>query len=220
MQVKVLTEILRANDAQAEQNRKLLDSRRVFLLNVMSSPGAGKTTFLIDVTRRLRERLRIGVIEADVASTVDAEKVAEEGIPVLQINTGGGCHIEARQMADALSRFPLDRVDVLFLENVGNLVCTAGYRLGEHRRIVISSVPEGDDKPYKYPTMFHVVDAVVVSKSDLAPHVRYDFDEFSRAVRSINRDVDIFRLSAVTGEGMEKWCEWLVAQVEATRRCG
>lgn len=218
MQVKVLTEILKANDAQAAQNRNVLDGKGVFLVNVMSSPGSGKTTFLIDVARRLRSRVRVGVIEADVASTVDAEKVAREGIPVLQINTGGGCHIEARQMADALARFPLADVDVLFLENVGNLVCTAGYRLGEHCRIVIASVPEGDDKPYKYPTMFHVVDAVVVSKADLVPHVQYDFDEFSRAVRSINRDVGIFRLSAVTGEGMDLWCDWLLERVASARR--
>ncbi len=215
MQVKVLTEILQANDAQASSNRQLLDRKGVFLVNVMSSPGSGKTTFLIDVARRLKGRVRVGVIEADVASTVDAEKVAREGIPVLQINTGGGCHIEARQMADALTRFPLQDVDVLFLENVGNLVCTAGYRLGEHRRIVIASVPEGDDKPYKYPTMFHVVDAVVVSKADLVPYVKYDFDEFSRAVRSINREVGIFRLSAVTGEGMDAWCSWLLEQVRS-----
>jgi len=218
MQVKVLTEILKANDVQAAQNRNVLDGKGVFLVNVMSSPGSGKTTFLIDVARRLRSRVRVGVIEADVASTVDAEKVAREGIPVLQINTGGGCHIEARQMADALARFPLADVDVLFLENVGNLVCTAGYRLGEHCRIVIASVPEGDDKPYKYPTMFHVVDAVVVSKADLVPHVQYDFDEFSRAVRSINRDVGIFRLSAVTGEGMDLWCDWLLERVASARR--
>ncbi|MBM4356241.1 MAG: hydrogenase nickel incorporation protein HypB [Deltaproteobacteria bacterium] len=218
MQVKVLTEILKANDAQAARNRNVLDGKGVFLVNVMSSPGSGKTTFLIDVARRLRSRVRVGVIEADVASTVDAEKVAREGIPVLQINTGGGCHIEARQMADALARFPLADVDVLFLENVGNLVCTAGYRLGEHCRIVIASVPEGDDKPYKYPTMFHVVDAVVVSKADLVPHVQYDFDEFSRAVRSINRDVGIFRLSAVTGEGMDLWCDWLLERVASARR--
>jgi len=209
MEIKVLTNIHKANDDIAARSQALLDSNGVFCLNVMASTGAGKTTLLLAMIRRLREKFRLGVIEGDVSSTVDSEKIAKEGIPVLQINTGGGCHLDANQLSGAYPEMPLSDLDLLFIENVGNLICTAGYQLGEHKRIVIASVHEGDDKPYKYPNMFTVVDAIVVSKTDLIPHMNYSLEEFTRAVRAINPSVPIFPVSATTGEGMEAWCEWL-----------
>lgn len=209
MDIKVQTSILKANDRVAQQNRELLTRHKILLLNIMASPGAGKTTFILALNQALQGRLRMGVIEGDLSSSVDADKVAAAGIPVLQINTGGGCHLEATHISKAIQNMPLDRMDLLVVENVGNLVCTAGYDLGEHLRIVISSVPEGDDKPYKYPRMFNVVDAVVVSKVDLAPHVDYCLEAFEKAVRSINETVRLFPVNARRGEGMTAFADWL-----------
>ncbi|NLX44174.1 MAG: hydrogenase nickel incorporation protein HypB, partial [Chloroflexi bacterium] len=145
---------MRANDTQAHDNRDTFDRHGIHVINVMSSPGAGKTTLLLDTIRRVRGELRIGAIEGDLASSVDTDKVIAGGAPAVQINTGGGCHLDANQVAGSLGGLPLDQLDVIFIENVGNLVCPAGFALGEHTRLVISSVPEGDDKPIKYPKMF------------------------------------------------------------------
>jgi len=160
MEIKVLKDILGANDQIAAKNRELLDKNKVFAINVMASPGAGKTSFVLQTIKALKGKIKIGVIEGDIASSIDAETVAEEGVPVVQINTGGECHLEAIQIQNALNNLPLADIDLLLIENVGNLVCPAEFSLGEHLKILIASVPEGDDKPFKYPLMFNTVDAL------------------------------------------------------------
>src|SRR3972149_1388451 len=172
MVVKVITvdkKILGANDEKARENKKILDKHGVLTINIMSSPGAGKTSLILGTIKRLKQKTRIAVIEGDVASSVDAEKVNALGIPVVQINTAGGCHLDAFMVEKALSDLPLEKTDLLFSENVGNLICPNNYTLGEDRRVMISSLPEGDDKPYKYPGMFADTDVVVLNKIDLQP---------------------------------------------------
>ncbi len=213
MKVDVLEKILGANERVAAANRALLDRHGVYAINLMASPGAGKTTFILAMARHLKEKLRIAVVEADLASRVDADKVAAAGIPVVQINTEGGCHLNAGQLTPALDELPLANVDLLIIENVGNLVCTAGYDLGEHLKLVLASVPEGDDKPYKYPNMFNVVQAVVVTKIDLKPYIPFNIQEFKKALRGINPEAPLFELSATTEEGLASWCNWLVATI-------
>jgi hydrogenase nickel incorporation protein HypB len=215
MQIKVVRNILSMNDAVADRTRRDLRSRGITLLNLLASPGAGKTTFILSVAERLEGTVRIGVIEGDLASRVDADKVAAAGLPVVQINTQGGCHLEANQVSAVLGELPLDEIDLLIVENVGNLVCTASYDLGEDLRFVLSSVPEGHDKPYKYPRIFDDIDAVVVTKTDLTPYIDYDLDEFTTAIRSINREVPILPVSATTGDGMDALCDWLLSRLKA-----
>ncbi len=214
MQIKVVRNILSMNDAVADRTRRDLRSRDVTLLNLLASPGAGKTTFILALAKLLAGRIRIGVIEGDLASRLDADKVAAAGLPVVQINTEGGCHLEATQVAGVLDGLPLDDIDLLIVENVGNLVCTASYDLGEDLRLVLSSVPEGHDKPYKYPRIFNDLDAVVVTKTDLTPYIDYDLDAFITAIRSINRDVPILPVAATTGDGMDAFSDWLLSQLK------
>lgn len=214
MQIKVVRNILSMNDAVADRTRRDLRSRGITLLNLLASPGAGKTTFILALAERLAGTIRIGVIEGDLASRVDADKVAAAGLPVVQINTEGGCHLEANQVAGVLDSLPLDEIDLLIVENVGNLVCTASYDLGEDLRLVLSSVPEGHDKPYKYPRIFDDLDAVVVTKTDLTPYIDYDLAEFTTAIRSINREVPILPVSATTGDGMDALSDWLLSRLK------
>jgi len=214
MQIKVRKNILSINDTVATRTREDLRDRGVTLLNLLASPGGGKTTFILALAERLAGQLRIGVIEGDLASSVDADKVAAAGLPVVQINIEGGCHLEARQVAKALPQLPLDDIDLLIVENVGNLVCTAAYDLGEDLSVVLSSVPEGHDKPYKYPKIFHNLDAVIVTKTDLTPYIDYDLEEFKTAIRAINRDVPIFPISATKGDAMDAICDWLLAKLQ------
>lgn len=213
MEVKVLKGILDANDRIAADNRRLLDAKGIFALNVMASPGAGKTSVILATIRTLREKLNIGVIEGDISSTVDADAVAAEGIPVVQINTGGSCHLDANMIGTALSGLPLDDLSVLLIENVGNLVCPAEFAMGEDRKVLVSSVPEGDDKPYKYPLMFTAVDLVLINKIDLLPYVKFDVRAFSNAVRSMNHRAEIIPVSCSTGEGLQNWTDWVLRQV-------
>jgi hydrogenase nickel incorporation protein HypB len=208
-ELPVVEKILSANDLVAVENRKLLDEHGVVAVNVMASPGAGKTSLILRSIEALRGRLHVGVIEGDVAGHVDADKVAEAGAPVVQINTGGGCHLDALQVQGALEQLPLDALDLLFIENVGNLVCPTGFALGEHINMMISNVPEGHDKPIKYPGMFTVVDALVLNKVDLMPYVDFDLEAFRTAVRALNPDAPLFEVSCKTGEGIETWVEWL-----------
>jgi hydrogenase nickel incorporation protein HypB len=183
----------------------------VTAINVMASPGAGKTSLILQSIAALQGRLRVGVIEGDVAGRVDADKVAETGTPVVQINTGGGCHLDAPQVQSALLQLPLDEIDLLFVENVGNLICPTGFALGEHVNMMIANVPEGHDKPIKYPGMFAAVDVLVLNKIDLLPYLDFDLDAFSTAVRALNPDAPLFQVSCKTGEGIEAWADWLVA---------
>jgi hydrogenase nickel incorporation protein HypB len=217
MDIKVLKNVMAANDNLAQQHRRQLDERGIFCVNVMASPGAGKTSLILQAIRRLKGRLRIGVIEGDVSSRVDADKVEKEGIPAVQINTGGGCHLDANLMTEAYAGLPLDKLDLIFVENVGNLICTVNYDIGEHRKLVVASVAEGDDKPIKYPGMFHVVHLVVLNKIDLVEHVEFDRPAFEEAVRALNSDVEILPVSCRTGQGIEAWCRWLEEQVRARR---
>ena len=213
MEIKVLKDILSANEQIAERNRRLLDSKGVLAINVMSSPGAGKTSLILETIRRLKGKVRIGVIEGDVSSSLDAEKVSKKKVPVIQINTGGECHLDANMTSRALDNLALDDIELLLIENVGNLICTAEFQLGEHKKVVILSVPEGDDKPYKYPLMFHVADVVLVNKIDLLPYLKFDMEGFSKAVRGINQKVKIFPISCTTHQGIEEWVSWVMANM-------
>ena len=213
MEIKVLKDILDVNEQMAQRNRELLDSNKVFAVNLMASPGAGKTSLVLQTIRGLEGKSRTGVIEGDVSSSLDAELIAREGVPVVQINTGGECHLDANMTRNALENMSLRDIDLLLIENVGNLICPAEFNLGEHLKVVISSTPEGDDKPFKYPLMFHKVDAVVINKIDLLPYLRFDTGAFSQAVKGINEKVEIFQVSCTTGDGIEKWVSWLQSQV-------
>ena len=208
--IPVIERIMGANDAMALANRHLLDQHQTHAINLMASPGAGKTTLILKTIDMLAGRCRVGAIEGDLASSVDTDKILQAGAPAIQINTGGGCHLDAPQIKDALEQLDLDALDLLFIENVGNLVCPVGFALGEHTRVAISSVPEGDDKPYKYPTIFANVDALVVTKTDLLPYIPFDMAEFRRLVQGLNPDVRIFEVCCTTGEGLEAWAQWLL----------
>ncbi len=213
MEIKVLKDILSANEQIAERNRHLLDSKGVFAVNLMSSPGAGKTSLILEAIRRLKGKTRMGVIEGDVSSSLDAETIGKEGVPVIQINTGGTCHLDANMLSNALDNVPLQDIELLLIENVGNLICPAGFALGEHKKVLISSIPEGDDKPFKYPLMFQKADAVLINKIDLLPYLKFDTQGFSQAVRGINEEVEIFQISCATGQGIQEWVSWLLTQM-------
>ena len=208
--VTVVEQVMKANDQIAAQNQQTLDAHKTVGVNMMASPGAGKTSLLMRTVQDLRGKLRIGAIEGDTASQVDADKVAAGGTPVVQINTGGGCRLDANMVRPALNLLPLDEIDLLLIENVGNLVCPAGLALGEHANVVIASTPEGDDKPYKYPGMFLAVDAVVVNKVDLLPYLDFDLTAFCELIAGLNPEARIFEVSCKTGEGLDAWTDWLV----------
>jgi len=213
MEIKVVKDILEANERLAQRNRALFDSNNLFAVNLMSSPGAGKTSLILQTLKRLKSKIKIGVIEGDVSSSLDAEVIAKEGVPVVQINTGGGCHLDANMLSTALDSVPLGELKLLFIENVGNLICPAEFSLGEHKRVLISSIPEGDDKPFKYPLMFHTVDAVLINKIDLLPYLKFDIKAFSRAIKGMNQKVEIFPISCTTGQGIGDWVSWLLSQM-------
>jgi hydrogenase nickel incorporation protein HypB len=208
----VVEKILSANDQIALENQKLLDEHGILAVNVMASPGAGKTSLILRSIEALRGHRRVGVVEGDIAGRVDADKVAETGTPVVQINTGGGCHLDAPQVQSALAQLPLDEIDLLFIENVGNLVCPTGFALGEHVNMMIANVPEGHDKPIKYPGMFTVVDALVLNKIDLMPYLDFDPEAFRTAFRALNAEAPLFEVSCKTGEGVEAWVDWLLTR--------
>jgi hydrogenase nickel incorporation protein HypB len=212
MKVRVLQDIMSANEAIAGRNRELFDRHRVLCVNLMSSPGAGKTSLIEATIKALKDRLAIGVIEGDLATTIDSDRIEKTGARVLQINTGGGCSLDANMVSLALEKFPLKDLDLLFIENIGNLICPAGNALGEHRRAVILSLPEGDDKPAKYPIMFAGADCVLLNKIDLAPHLDFDTAVVRRTVTGLNPKVKIFEVSAKSGQGLEAWCSWLIAE--------
>ena len=208
--VPVVERILSANDALAEQNRARLDKAGVFSINLMASPGAGKTTLILSTIKALAPRLRIGVIEGDTAAvTIDADKVTAAGMPAVQINTGGDCHLDAVMIGNALPQLPLEEIDLLIIENVGNLICPAVFNLGTHANVLIASIPEGDDKPYKYPNIYRGLAVLVVSKIDLKPYIHFDMDYFKRGVEMLNPGLVTFPLSCQTGEGIQPWLDWL-----------
>jgi hydrogenase nickel incorporation protein HypB len=216
--IPVVQQILSANDAIAAENRAALDAAGALGVNVMASPGAGKTSLLLATARRLPAALRMAVIEGDVAGRIDADTMAAAGIPVVQINTGGGCHLDAPMVRSALPHLLPGGVDVLMIENVGNLICPAEFSLGTHVNLVVASTPEGHDKPYKYPGMFAAADVVALNKADVAAVFEFDFEAFERGVRMVNPAAPIFVVSCRTGDGLDVWVDWLVALCPADRR--
>lgn len=211
--IELVQNILEANESIAAQNKRLLDEHGVFAINIMASPGAGKTSLILQTIARLKGKSRIGVIEGDVASTLDAEKVKNEAVEVVQINTRNmpeSCSLNASMLDAALKKLPLEDIDLLLIENVGNLICPSEFVLGEHKRVVVSSLPEGDDKPIKYPMIFADADAVVINKADLLPYVDFDIAVFRRAIEGLNPKVKSFELSCKTGAGIESWCSWVL----------
>jgi hydrogenase nickel incorporation protein HypB len=213
--VSVVEKILSANDRLADQNRARLDEARVFGINIMASPGAGKTsTILRTIAGLAASHIRLGVVEGDTAPvTIDADKIIAAGMPAVQINTGGECHLDAVMLSGALPQLPLDEIDLLIVENVGNLICPAAFALGTHLNVLIASVAEGDDKPYKYPNIYRGIDALIINKIDLIPYVEFNMDYFRRGVEMLNPGVITFPLSCRTGEGVEAWVAWLVEKV-------
>jgi len=205
--------ILADNDAVASATRELLNAKGVFLVNLMSSPGSGKTTTLMRTIRALKDRYRIGVIEADVDGDVDARTVAAEGVRVIQVHTGGSCHMDAEMVRQGLELLGTDDLDLVFLENVGNLVCPAEFDVGANLSTMILSVPEGDDKPLKYPLMFTVSDILLINKIDVAPYFDFDLEKCTEYIRMRNPKAVIFPISAKTGEGMEAVAGWLKEEV-------
>ncbi|MDA8164292.1 MAG: hydrogenase nickel incorporation protein HypB [Desulfobacteraceae bacterium] len=213
MKVSVVKNILAANDRIAQENRELFDRNGVFAINLMSSPGAGKTSLLEAMGRDLGQRLRIAVIEGDIQSTLDAERVAAAGLLAVQIETAGACHLDANMVRSSLNDLDLAALDLLVVENVGNLVCPAEFTVGEHRKAMLLSVTEGEDKPLKYPLMFQESQALLISKIDLLPYVRCDLEKLKAAARTVNPGIRIFAVSTYTGEGLGEWHNWLLEQV-------
>lgn len=210
IKIPVIKNILNANDQVAAENSATFAEKGVYALNLMASPGAGKTTFILSTVERLPATTRPGVIEGDLASSIDADKIAARNIPVVQINTGGGCHLDAPMVRSALPELPLEQIDLLFIENVGNLVCPASFALGSRLNVVIASVPEGHDKPYKYPSMFTVADVVILNKSDMIEVFEFDVAYFKRGIEMLNANAPLFVLSCKTGAGVEAWVTWLM----------
>jgi len=216
--VEIVKKILDSNDRLALNNQQKLDQNHVLGLNVMASPGAGKTSFLLKTIEQLPGNIRLGVIEGDTAPvTIDSDKIADRGIPVVQINTGGECHLDAVMTEMALNQLPIDQLDLLIIENVGNLICPAAFALGTHKNILIASIPEGDDKPYKYTNIYRGVDVLIINKIDLLPYLEFRMDYFKQGVAALNPGLVCFELSSKTGEGFEAWMDWLKAEVAKTK---
>ncbi len=217
MKVKPAANILSANDAIASDNRRLFRENGVFVINLMSSPGAGKTTLLEETIARLSGSIKIAVIEGDVATSADALRIEKTGVPAVQINTGNLCHLDAGMVRSALSEFDIKSLDMLIVENVGNLVCPAEFNVGEDCKAMLLSAAEGDDKPLKYPLMFHESSALVINKTDLIPHTNFSLEKARRDALSINPKLAVFPLSCRTGEGLEDWCGWLADRIGENR---
>lgn len=217
--VPVVEKIMNANDQLAMLNRERLNAAGVCMLNLMASPGAGKTTLILKTIAALAADIRIAVIEGDTAAvTIDADKVMAAGIPAVQINTGGECHLDAMMISNALDQLPLQDLDLLIVENVGNLICPAAFNLGAHINGLIASIPEGDDKPYKYPNIYRGLNVLLVSKIDLLPYIDFRMAYFTQGVEILNPGLVSFPLSAKTGEGMPAWIDWIKAQVTGIQR--
>lgn len=217
MQIDMKQPILDKNDRLAAENRALFAEKKVFVLNILASPGSGKTSTILATIEALRDEFNIAVIEGDIASSVDSEKIKAQGIAAVQINTGGACHLESDMIKRAISVLDLDNLDLILLENVGNLVCPTDFDLGENAKVMILSVPEGDDKPLKYPGIFQVAQAIVLNKIDTMPVFDFDQDAFTEHVKQLNPTAPIFPLSATSGAGVEAWASWLAERVRALR---
>ena len=214
MKIPIVKQVLEANDRIAEENKRLFEGKKLLVINLMSGPGAGKTTLLVKTIQTLKDQYRIGVIEGDIQSTYDAEKIVSAGAPAVQINTGGACHLDANMVREALAQLDLDSLDILIVENVGNLVCPAEFNLGEGYKVALLSVAEGDDKPLKYPLIFHESSLLLVNKTDLLPYVDCSVKKVREESLKINPRLEIFEVSCKTGEGLTRWFEWLRGKVK------
>ncbi|HYA14975.1 MAG TPA: hydrogenase nickel incorporation protein HypB [Syntrophales bacterium] len=215
--ITIVKNILDANDRIAEENRKLFDNQKIYVLNLMSSPGAGKTSLVEKTIEALQSRYKIGVIEGDIQGSSDAERIAKLGTPVVQINTGGACHIDGNMVHEALTGLDINKLDLLVVENVGNLVCPAEFKIGENIKVMVLSTPEGSDKPAKYPLMFQQSEAMIINKTDLLPHVDFDMKKAKKDALSLNRNLRIFEVSCKTSAGLKDWYDWLSNRIEAFR---
>jgi len=217
MTIPIVRNILQANDRLAAANRKRFDDAGIFVMNLMSSPGAGKTSLLEKTIDGLAGRIKMAVIEGDLQSDFDAERIQRRGVQAVQINTDGGCHLDGNMIQIALEALDLDSVELLVIENVGNLVCPAEFNLGEHEKIMILSVTEGDDKPLKYPLMFQLCTALLINKVDLLPYTDCSVQKIRQSAHQLNADQEIFEVSCRTGEGLPEWLAWLEQKVRAFR---
>ena len=215
MKVSVVKNILAANDRIAQENRAIFDENNLLVFNLMSSPGAGKTSLLEKTIVALKDHVNIGVIEGDIQSSKDAERIAETGAPAVQINTGGACHLDGNMIRDTFHEFDFDALDLLVVENVGNLVCPAEFKVGEDFKVMILSVTEGEDKPAKYPLMFHESRVLLINKIDLLPYVDCSVERIREESLKVNPDLTIFEISCKTGEGLDAWCNWLKGEIKA-----
>ncbi|MCX7738464.1 MAG: hydrogenase nickel incorporation protein HypB [Hydrogenothermaceae bacterium] len=214
VEVEVLAKVLDANDKQANSNREHFQEHGILALNLMSSPGAGKTTLLERTIETLKGSIRIGVIEGDLETDRDSQRIRAKDVPAYQITTGQACHLDAFMVHKGIHQLPLEELDIVFIENVGNLVCPASYDVGAHTNVVLLSIPEGEDKPLKYPIMFHSADIVLITKVDLLPYIDFDIEDAKRNIKKVNPKVDIIPLSAKTGEGMDRWIRYLTLKRE------
>src|SRR5512137_2597997 len=217
MKVTVVKNVLDANERIAAENRRLFDEKKIYVINLMSSPGAGKTSLVEKTILALKDRYRIAVIEGDIQDTQDADRISALGIPAVQINTGGACHIDGNMIREALPSLELDGIDLLICENVGNLVCPAEFKVGENAKVMILSTPEGSDKPGKYPLMFQESAVMIINKMDLLPYVDFDLEKAKRTALALNRELQMFEVSCKNEQGLENWYAWLTGQIEDFR---
>jgi hydrogenase nickel incorporation protein HypB len=218
--ISIVENILGLNDQQAIRNRQLLDNAGIFSVNIMASPGAGKTSLIELTIKNLMKEFSVAVIDGDLASSLDADRASKAGAKAIQINTGGECHLDANMVQAAFQDLELNTTDLMIVENVGNLVCPISFQLGTHSNVLIASVPEGDDKPYKYPGMYRGVDVLLINKIDLLPYLSFDLDYFNKGVSILNPGIQTFSLSCRTGEGLEPWINWLRSKLRQTAHPG
>jgi hydrogenase nickel incorporation protein HypB len=216
--VQALTKVLDANDRQAQENREHFEKHGVYAINLMSSPGAGKTSLIEATVEALRDEVRIGVIEGDLETDLDAQRIKNKGAPAYQITTGGACHLDAFMVHEGIHNLPLENLDIVFIENVGNLVCPASYDVGAHMNVVLLAVTEGDDKPEKYPVMFRNADLLVITKTDLLPYVDFSIERAVKSARKIKPNIDFIALSCKTKEGLEDWLEYIKLKVKIAKK--
>ena len=218
MKVKVVKKVLDANDRIAEENRKLFDQHKIFVINLMSSPGAGKTSLVEQTIKAIKSKYKIAVIEGDIQDTYDADRIAKLKIPVVQINTGGACHIDGNMIREVFPSFDFNKIDLLIVENVGNLVCPAEFKIGENIKVMLLSTPEGADKPAKYPLMFQQSAVLLINKMDIMPYVDFDLKKARRDSLALNKKLKIFEVSCKTAEGLEAWIAWLTQRIDEFKK--
>ncbi|MBE6093689.1 MAG: hydrogenase nickel incorporation protein HypB [Selenomonas ruminantium] len=217
MEIKVIKNILGENDRIAAENQAMFQDKKVFVLNFMGSPGAGKTSVLEKTMERLKDKIKMAVIEGDLFTSKDAERIDKYGVPVIQINTAGGCHLDANMVQKTVKEMNLDELDLLVVENVGNLVCPAEFPLGEDARAVVLSVTEGDDKPLKYPLMFKESEIALLNKVDLAPYCNFNMDSAKKDITSLHPGIEVLEVSCTKGQGIDEWCDWLLKKIAAKK---